>query len=175
MKLAIVGKSCSGKSTLCKLLQEQGLHIATTMTTRPPRDYEVDGKDYFFVTESKFVDMIDRGFLVEYKVFNEWYYGMGAGEFAKSDAFIVTPSAVGEYREACKEMNEDLVVLYIDADAKLRMERTKARDEVDSINRRFVADELDFNDFNDWDIRVSIKDNQSTSLVVEMLKKLFKK
>ena len=174
MKLAIVGKSCSGKSSLCKLLKEQGLHIATTITTRPKRDYEVHGEDYFFVTDSQFTDMIDRGFLVEYKVFNEWYYGMGAGEFERSDAFIITPSAVKEYRDICKEYNEDLVVLYLDADAKLRMERTKARDEVDSINRRFVADELDFNDFNDWDIRVSIKDNKSTELVVNMLKKLFK-
>lgn len=174
MKLAIVGKSCSGKSTLAKLLGEQGLHVAVTYTTRPRRVYEVDGKDYHFLTESQFVDMDDRGNIVESKNFNGWYYGMGLGEFKQSDVFIITPSGVQEYRDLCKEFNEQLVVLYIDATASIRMDRSKRREDVDNVNRRFVADELDFVDYNDWDIKVSIKDNESVEAVINLIKSMFK-
>lgn len=175
MKLAIVGKSCSGKSTIAKMLGEYGLHVAITYTTRPKRDYEVDGVDYHFVTESQFIDMDDRANIIEAKNFNGWWYGMGRGEFNKSDIFIITPSAVKEYRDFCNNCGEKLVILYIDANAKLRIERSANRADVDDVNRRFVADELDFNDYNDWDIRITIKDNESVENVLTLIKSLIKK
>ena len=42
------------------------LKLSISYTTRPPRPIEKDGKDYFFVTESKFLDMIQQ------KAFAEW-------------------------------------------------------------------------------------------------------
>lgn len=175
MKLAIVGKSCSGKSTIAKKLSDHGLKVAITYTTRPKRDYEVDGVDYHFVTENQFIDMDDRGHIIESKRFNTWWYGMGLGEFNTSDVFIITPSAVEEYRDICKSRNEKILVLYIDADAKLRIGRNKGRNDTDDTNRRFVADELDFNDYNDWDVRLTIKDNESVENLIGLIERLIEK
>ena len=45
-----------------------------TLTTRAPRDYEVDGVNYHFVKESDFMDMVKDGGLLEYaQVYGNWY------------------------------------------------------------------------------------------------------
>ena len=56
--LVLLGKSCSGKSTIQKELVRLGVTPILEYTTRPPRENEKEGKQYHFVTERKFWDMI---------------------------------------------------------------------------------------------------------------------
>ena len=52
--LAIMGKAGSGKDTIVRKIIKKNLIPnavpIVSCTTRPPRDYEVDGKDYHFIT-----------------------------------------------------------------------------------------------------------------------------
>jgi len=51
------------------------LEYSVSVTTRPPRRGEVDGKDYHFVTRGEFEDMIERGEFLEHAVVYDNYYG----------------------------------------------------------------------------------------------------
>lgn len=67
--------SGAGKTTLVKLLSEQkNFVISVSHTTRNPRPNEVDGDDYFFVTQQEFKRLIKNDEFLEYaKVFNNFY------------------------------------------------------------------------------------------------------
>ena len=67
--------SGAGKTTLVKLLAEnKNYKISISHTTRKPRDNEVSGKDYFFINEKNFQDLIKKNeFLEHAKVFNNFY------------------------------------------------------------------------------------------------------
>jgi guanylate kinase len=65
--------SGAGKSTIARMLMatDDGLALSVSATTRPIRPGEVDGKDYHFVTEAAFEEMIAAG------EFLEWAYVFG--------------------------------------------------------------------------------------------------
>ena len=73
--LVVSGPSGTGKTTLCKRLCEEGEAIfSVSCTTRAPRPGEVDGKDYFFLSEEEFVARIERGEFFEHaNVFGRRY------------------------------------------------------------------------------------------------------
>ena len=63
----ISGPSGAGKGTICKkLLESVDISLSTSMTTRAPRQGEVDGKDYYFVTVNEFEEKIANGGMLEY-------------------------------------------------------------------------------------------------------------
>ncbi|NLC42241.1 MAG: guanylate kinase [Erysipelothrix sp.] len=72
------GPSGVGKGTIRKLFfdrPELNLAFSISMTTRQPRAGEVDGVDYFFVTEEEFKRAIDNDEFLEYAEFVGSYYG----------------------------------------------------------------------------------------------------
>jgi guanylate kinase len=60
--------SGGGKTTLCRevLGKMSGLAFSTSHTTRPPRDGEVNGKNYFFISPQQFQDDLDEGKMAEW-------------------------------------------------------------------------------------------------------------
>ena len=76
--IVISGPSGVGKGTVRKaLFQREGhdLVFSTSMTTRAPREGEVEGREYFFVSKEKFEEEIEKGNLLEYAYFVNNYYG----------------------------------------------------------------------------------------------------
>jgi len=71
--------SGTGKSTLSQRLVQNvpGLIFSISFTTRAPRPGEVDGKDYFFITDAKFDEMVARGEFVEWVEVYGRKYGTG--------------------------------------------------------------------------------------------------
>ena len=67
--------SGAGKTTLVKLLSKRkGFVTSISHTTRTPRSYEVDGKDYHFISNERFEKMIDNKEFLEFaKVFKNFY------------------------------------------------------------------------------------------------------
>ena len=64
----ITGPSGAGKGTLISGLVErvQGLEIAVSATTRPRRPGEVDGREYWFLSEDEFTSKVDEGAFLEW-------------------------------------------------------------------------------------------------------------
>jgi len=76
MMIIISSPSGAGKTTLVKLLSKRNknFEISISNTTRVPRRDEIEGKDYYFINEEKFNDLIKTKSFYEYaRVFNNLY------------------------------------------------------------------------------------------------------
>ncbi len=75
--IVISGPSGVGKDSVVKELMKRNpkLHFVVTTTSRPPRQNEKEGIDYFFVTKTEFEGMIARSELIEYANVYEEYKG----------------------------------------------------------------------------------------------------
>ncbi len=77
MLVVVSGFSGAGKGTLMKELlnRYENYALSISATTRAPRTGEVDGKEYFFVTEEHFNDMIEKEEMIEYAQYVNHSYG----------------------------------------------------------------------------------------------------
>ena len=75
--VVISGPSGVGKDTIIERLlkMDANLRYSISFTTRPKRDYEVDGVHYSFVTKPKFEELIARSEFLEWAEYNGYYYG----------------------------------------------------------------------------------------------------
>ena len=75
--VVVSGFSGAGKGTIMKRIKEKydNYALSISATTRSPREGEVEGKSYFFVSKQRFEEMIDRDELVEYAKYVDNYYG----------------------------------------------------------------------------------------------------
>ena len=75
--LVVSGPSGAGKGTVCSelLSRNSDIFLSISATTRAPREGEIDGKNYFFLTEKEFKDKIDNDGFIEWACFCENYYG----------------------------------------------------------------------------------------------------
>lgn len=75
--MVISGFSGSGKGTLMKKLvaDYDNYALSISMTTRQPREGEVDGREYFFVTKEEFEHRIEAGGMIEYASYCDNFYG----------------------------------------------------------------------------------------------------
>ena len=75
--LVVSGPSGAGKGTICQMLRDRlpDLGYSISVTTRQPRNGEVDGVNYFFKTVPEVQDMIAKGELLEYAEVYGNYYG----------------------------------------------------------------------------------------------------
>ena len=72
----ISGPSGTGKGTVCgELLKEIGNEFSVSMTTREPREGEVHGRDYYFVTREVFLESVEAGNFLEYATVFDNLYG----------------------------------------------------------------------------------------------------
>jgi guanylate kinase len=84
------GPSGAGKTTICRRLMEsvEGLTFSVSHTTRPKRDGEVEGEDYYFVNDEEFESKNREGGFAEHAVVHNHRYGT-------SKAFIEERTAAG--------------------------------------------------------------------------------
>lgn len=151
--IILTGMSACGKdSILNKLCDNHNRYKRiVTYTTRPPRDNEVDGKDYNFVSRSQFMDMVNNGHIIEYRVYHtiygDWYYGSSDLniDLKKRDyAIILTLDGVDAFKNHFGA--ENCIVFYIDAPNHIRKKRAKNRPNFDESEwqRRLATDKEDF-------------------------------
>jgi len=74
--LVLSGPGGVGKSTVAKRLREAGdFWVSVSATTRKPRSNEIDGRDYFFVTDEEFTRMTNANEFLEWAEFAGNRYG----------------------------------------------------------------------------------------------------
>ena len=113
----ISGPSGVGKSTICKELVKQisDICMSVSVTTRPKSDTEIDGKDYWFVSEEEFQRRIDNDLLLEHaKVFSH-YYGTPKDKIVEAlDAGKVTILEIDvQGAVQAKKVFDDAVMIFI--------------------------------------------------------------
>ena len=77
MLVILSGPAGSGKDTVIAELFKADVNVtkSVSMTTRAPREGEVDGVDYIFVDEAKFLGSVEKGELLEHARYGINYYG----------------------------------------------------------------------------------------------------
>lgn len=148
-KIALVGAAASGKDYLRKRFTDRGFKYGVSCTTRPPRPGEVDGKDYYFLTQKEFQQNIDAGKFVEWQAFNDWKYGLTSDEFELCDVMILNAEAVDLLDDVYRNR---LFVIYLSIPEETRRSRLFQRnDKDDTIERRINADNEQFGNFSNYD------------------------
>lgn len=138
MEICIVGLPGSGKSFLENLLVEKkGFQKYTSHTTRKPRDGEVDGKSYHFVSKEEFEEMIENKRLVEWAQVYDNYYGLSVNEILEKSGFniVVVVDPVGA--ESLKKINPNIITVYLEIEPSVSKARmVKRGDSKESIDER---------------------------------------
>ncbi len=149
--IILCGKAGAGKDYLLKRIYEKEgnkeiLNPLISDTTRPKRDYEIDGVDYNFLTSQEFSE---RDHL-EWAVFNDWYYGtpISALKEDKINITILNPSGINQiYTHNADKQDMDIIVFFIHAEPRTRLLRQMDREknpDYSEICRRYLTDENDF-------------------------------
>lgn len=86
LPVVISGPGGVGKDTLIEMLRERDprLIYSVSYTTRPRRDYEVDGEHYCFVDEPRFWHLAADGELLEHATVNGYLYGTSASRLSEA-------------------------------------------------------------------------------------------
>ena len=158
--------SGAGKTTLVKKLSSlSNFEVSVSYTTRIPRINEINGKDYFFISEDDFKKLIDEGELLEHaKVFNN-YYGSSKKkvfkhlENGKNVLFDIDWQGTDQIKK--NDLKFKLITFFILPPSKKTLlnrlaERENNKDEI--INERMKKFEEDVKHWKDYDY-VVINDN----------------
>lgn len=149
--VALYGKAGSGKDTILQYLSSLPLyktqiHKIVSSTTRPPRQGEVNGVAYNFLTEHEFAAQVLDGTMLEATSFRGWYYGTSIEELSTRLINIGVFNIDGLDILSTDDRLE-LYPIFIEARDKTRILRQLNREhdpDVHEIVRRFTADEKDF-------------------------------
>jgi guanylate kinase len=153
-RIILIGAGASGKDYARKLFQDRNFSFGITCTTRPKRNGELNGEDYFFISDNEFKRMIKDEEFYEWTTFKggEWYYGTLVSEFYTKDIFMMTPSGVDKIRDIDRERS---FIIYFDIAESVRKNRLYQRlGMADSVERRLKTDREDFIDFVNYDIKI---------------------
>ena len=155
----VIGKSGTGKDTLMEYLLNNESHDLKKIipyTTRPMRENEINGVNYYYVSESEMNKMDTEGRIIEkrcyHTVHGDWYYFTSSDNISedKKNIIITTQEALKYFFE--KYGMENIYVIYLKLDDKIRLERCINRESQQTepnykeVCRRFLADENDFDE-----------------------------
>jgi guanylate kinase len=81
----ITGPSGAGKNTIIERIRKEfpQFRYAVSATTRPPRDGEVEGQDYYFLSPEEFRRRVAQGKFLEHAPFAGYQYGMQLQELER--------------------------------------------------------------------------------------------
>ena len=157
-----MGKSSSGKDTIFQRIQKEFSKMKTIIlyTTRPIRENEVHGREYFFVEEDGFLQFQEEGKIIELREYDTmhgvWrYFTVDDGQIDLEEAHYFAIGTLMSYAKMRHYFGEDkLVPIYVEVEAGERLSRALLREKMQEtpkyaeLCRRFLADEKDFAEEN---------------------------
>lgn len=150
--IAIMGEAGSGKDTLLKsvLAENPNLHGIVSFTTRPPREGEVDGVDYHFVSSESFTEKILDDSMLEATFFNNWCYGTAIESLDKDkiNIGVFNPNGVDSLIAHGNIYSVAYYTKVSDKERLLRQLNRETNPDIDEIIRRYQADKVDFADLD---------------------------
>lgn len=159
----LLGKSATGKDTLYKeiLKRRPKLRTVTMYTTRPIREGETDGVEYFFTGREELERQLASGKVIESRTYQTiagpWtYYTVDDGQFnVADDESCLMIGTLESYEKMCTYFESGkMVPVYIEVPDGIRLLRAVKREENQKkpnyreVCRRYLADEKDFSEEN---------------------------
>lgn len=159
----LMGKSSCGKDTIYKqILSENSLSLKTLIpyTTRPPRNEERNGVEYYFLTEEEQQKLERQGKIIELRAYHTlhgiWkYFTVDDHQIDLEKYHYLIIGTLESYLKLQEYFGKDfLVPIYVAIDDGERLQRALNRERIQSkpkyleICRRFLADDIDFSKEN---------------------------
>lgn len=143
--ILLVGQSASGKTEIAKYLSSNyGIKKAITNTTRPIRNGERNGVDYYFLSKEEFLKLKEENSLVESTIYNGNYYGCTKKELGKDKCIVLEPEGIASF---LKFSDGSMVVFLLKASKETRESRMLSRgDKKEDIRKRLESDESRFDE-----------------------------
>ena len=147
--IVLLGRSCSGKSTVAKEFEKLGFEKIVTYTTRPPREGEIDGIDYYFISETKFLKMVRDGEFAETSVYRGWYYGSLIKDYYENSYFgnkpkiiVLTPKGLRMIKNNHNMKNiPNFYSVFLDVSpTETLIKSILTRSDIDECYRRYISD-----------------------------------
>ena len=157
--IIITGPSGVGKGTVVKELLDRNkdIWLSISATTRNPRIGEKDGENYYFISDEKFKDMIDKKEFLEWAQFAGNYYGTPLSTVNEKieKGFIVLLEIEVEGAKQIKEKFPEALSIFLLPPSKAELEkriRNRGTEKEEAIDRRLSradyeiasSDEFDF-------------------------------
>lgn len=159
--IVIAAPSGAGKTSLVKALSEsmEYLQISVSHTTRTMRPLEIDGQDYFFITEEKFSNMAEKKAFLEYATVYGKHYGTSRDwvldHLARGIDVILEIDWQGA--QQVKKLFSDAVLVFILPpsmdELKIRLQSRK-QDDADTIAQRMLAAQDEISHYREFDYLV---------------------
>ncbi len=157
--LVLSSPSGAGKTTLARRLldADSGIDMSVSVTTRKARPGEVEGKDYYFVSESEFRRMRDAGELLEWARVFDNFYGTPRSPVERALAsgrdvlFDIDWQGAQQLNE---KVAQDLVRVFILPPSGEILEqrlRSRAQDAPDSVARRMADAAAEISHWAEYD------------------------
>lgn len=168
--VVISGFSGAGKSVLTKKLLENSDRYAYSVsaTTRQPRNGEVNGKDYSFITKDAFEHMIENGELLEYNRYVDNYYGTPRKyvlEQIEKGKDVILEIDVNGARQV-KQSYPEAITIFVTAPGAKELERRlsgRGTENRDVIKKRLTAALKEADDVRDYDFIIINDDLEKTA------------
>lgn len=156
----VMGKSSTGKDTIYKeLMAKTDLKAIVMYTTRPMRDGESDGREYFFVSDEETVQFEKDNKIIEIREYNTvhgvWkYFTLDDGQIKKDNntGYLII-ATLEAYKKYISYYGKEMIIpIYIEVDDKTRIHRAIQREDMQvnpkyaEMCRRYLADEEDFSE-----------------------------
>ncbi len=156
----IIGKSASGKDHIYQsILKDSGLDLKkiVSYTTRPKRENEENGKEYFFSNEDQLAEFRKKGKIIEERVYETiygpWYYFLVDDGQIQADKYdYLTIGTIESFMSMKKYFKDIVCPIYIEVDDGIRLIRAVKREQeqpkpgYNEVCRRFLADSEDFSE-----------------------------
>lgn len=165
--IVISGPSGVGKDTVVDHMKVHGLpfHFVITATTRPPRQNETPGVDYFFYTKEQFIEMIEQDELLEYALVYSDYKGVPKSQVrealvsGKDVVMRLDVQGAATIKEMCPEAI--LIFLMTESEEEL-FNRLKARktEDLEELKLRIKTLENELDQIDIFDYIVMNRDSQ---------------
>ena len=186
----IMGKSASGKDKIYSILladRELDLRKMVLYTTRPVREGEENGKQYFFTDDKKLEEFQKSGKLIESRSYHTvhgiWtYFTADDGQVKLNEADYLGIGTLESYRQLKEYYGEENVLpIYIQVEDGERLRRALVREQkqeepkYSEMCRRFLADQEDFSEKNVIDAGIGIRfENDDLDICVKNISNYIK-
>ena len=155
------GPSGAGKGTVCKQLLEKNpdIVLSVSMTTRQPREGEIDGISYFFVDKQTFLDIKEQGGFLECAQHFDNHYGTPKAfveqNLQQGKDVLLEIEPVGALQ--VKEKMPESVLVFLNVPSKeVLLERLKGRgsETEETIKKRMAKAEIELGQIDKYDFVV---------------------
>lgn len=154
VNILLLGKAASGKDYSAKKLKElfgDKANLVVSSTTRPKRQGEVNGVDYNFISLGSFLKKISEHEMLEYSVFNDWYYG--TDQKALSDQIniaVVNIEGAKNMLLHTNRLHNFIIIILCEPFWKRAIRYIRRGGFSFEMIRRFIADYRDFHKTDIW-------------------------